>query len=40
MGKLLEVLVMVKEVADPFLEFAPESVSIAWSAVSFLIQVR
>ncbi|KAK6511041.1 hypothetical protein TWF506_010125 [Arthrobotrys conoides] len=38
-GKLLEVLVMVKEVADPFLEFAPESVSIAWSAVSFLIQV-
>ncbi|EWC44641.1 hypothetical protein DRE_06630 [Drechslerella stenobrocha 248] len=38
-GKLLEVLVAVKEVADPFLQFAPESVSIAWSAVSFLIQV-
>ncbi|EPS38523.1 hypothetical protein H072_7756 [Dactylellina haptotyla CBS 200.50] len=38
-GKLLQVLVTVKEIADPFLEFAPESVSIAWSAVSFLIQV-
>ncbi|KAK6354450.1 hypothetical protein TWF730_008852 [Orbilia blumenaviensis] len=38
-GKLLEVLMTVKEIADPFLEFAPESVSIAWSAVSFLIQV-
>ncbi|KAJ6255830.1 Tankyrase-1 [Drechslerella dactyloides] len=38
-GKLLEVLTTVKEVADPFLQFAPESVSIAWSCVSFLIQV-
>ncbi|KAF3920708.1 Tankyrase-1 [Orbilia brochopaga] len=38
-GKLLEVLQTVKDVADPFLQFAPESVSIAWSCVSFLIQV-
>lgn len=38
-GKLLSILVTVKEIGDPFMQCAPESVSIAWSAVSFLIQV-
>ncbi|KAF3931758.1 Ankyrin-2 [Dactylellina cionopaga] len=37
--KLLNVLRTVKEVGDAYLEFAPESVSIAWSAVSLLIKV-
>ncbi|KAK6527599.1 hypothetical protein TWF694_004583 [Orbilia ellipsospora] len=37
--KLLTVLRTVKDVGDAFLEFAPESVSIAWSAVSILIKV-
>ncbi|KAK6339352.1 hypothetical protein TWF718_008772 [Orbilia javanica] len=36
-GKLLEVLVVVKNVGDPLLQCAPESVSIAWSAISLLI---
>ncbi len=38
-GKLLTLLQTVKEIGDPFLQFAPESISIAWSAVGFLIQV-
>ncbi|KAF3921351.1 Alpha-latroinsectotoxin [Dactylellina cionopaga] len=37
--KLLEVLQTVKDVGDAFLECAPESVSLAWSAVSILIKV-
>ncbi|KAF3928652.1 hypothetical protein AA313_de0207818 [Arthrobotrys entomopaga] len=39
LGKLLDTLNLIKEVADPFLEFAPESVSIAWFAISTLIQI-
>ncbi|KAF3098916.1 hypothetical protein TWF102_005959 [Orbilia oligospora] len=38
-GKLLNTLSIIKEVADPFLEFAPESVSIAWFAISALVQI-
>ncbi|KAK6345738.1 hypothetical protein TWF718_007645 [Orbilia javanica] len=38
-GRLLNTLSIIKEVADPFLEFAPESVSIAWFAISALVQV-
>ncbi|KAK6528585.1 hypothetical protein TWF281_009824 [Arthrobotrys megalospora] len=38
-GKLLSTLSIIKEVADPFLEFAPESVSIAWFAISSLVQI-
>ncbi|KAK6360084.1 hypothetical protein TWF730_006238 [Orbilia blumenaviensis] len=38
-GKLLTTLSIIKEVADPFLEFAPESVSIAWFAISSLVQI-
>ncbi|KAF3927870.1 hypothetical protein ABW20_dc0104489 [Dactylellina cionopaga] len=38
-SKLLNTLRTVKDVGDSFLEFAPESVSIAWSAVSLLIKV-
>ncbi|KAK6530246.1 hypothetical protein TWF694_003610 [Orbilia ellipsospora] len=37
--KLLDSLIMVKSIADPFLEFAPESVSIAWCAISGLITI-
>lgn len=40
MSKLVNTLMVIKEVADPFMEFAPESVSIAWFAISSLIQVR
>ncbi|KAK6543590.1 hypothetical protein TWF694_000333 [Orbilia ellipsospora] len=39
LGKLLDVLTTVKAVADPFLQNGPETVSIAWCAVSFLIDV-
>lgn len=39
-GKLLETLVLVKGVGDPLLSCAPESISIAWSAISLLITVR
>ncbi|KAF3934531.1 hypothetical protein ABW19_dt0206820 [Dactylella cylindrospora] len=38
-GKLLEVLVVVKNIGDPLLQCAPESVSIAWSAISLLISL-
>ncbi|KAK6531936.1 hypothetical protein TWF694_003100 [Orbilia ellipsospora] len=38
-GKLLGLLKTIKDVGDTFLEFAPESVSIAWSAVSILIKI-
>ncbi|KAF3318202.1 hypothetical protein TWF173_008937 [Orbilia oligospora] len=37
--KLLDGLMMVKSIADPFLEFAPETVSIAWCAISGLITI-
>jgi len=39
-GKLLKTLTTVKEIGDPFLQFAPESVSIAWWAVTSVVQVR
>ncbi|KAK6526508.1 hypothetical protein TWF694_005091 [Orbilia ellipsospora] len=38
-GKLLDTLLIVKEVADPFLEFAPESISLAWFAISSMIEI-
>ncbi|KAF3931085.1 hypothetical protein ABW20_dc0106601 [Dactylellina cionopaga] len=38
-SKLLNALRTVKDIGDAFLEFAPESISIAWSAVSLLIKV-
>ncbi|KAK6359218.1 hypothetical protein TWF696_000382 [Orbilia brochopaga] len=38
-GKLLTTLTIIKDVADPFLDFAPESVSIAWFALSCMIQI-
>ncbi|KAF3912618.1 Tankyrase-1 [Arthrobotrys entomopaga] len=38
-GKLLGVLVVVKDIGDPLLQCAPESVSIAWSAISLLIGI-
>ncbi|KAK6523097.1 hypothetical protein TWF694_005995 [Orbilia ellipsospora] len=38
-GKLLGVLVVVKNIGDPLLQCAPESISIAWSAISLLINV-
>ncbi|KAK6537235.1 hypothetical protein TWF694_011431 [Orbilia ellipsospora] len=37
--KLLSTLTIIKQVADPFLEFAPESVSLAWFAIASLIQI-
>ncbi|KAK6521777.1 hypothetical protein TWF506_001981 [Arthrobotrys conoides] len=37
--KLLDGLMMVKNIADPFLEFAPETVSIVWCAISGLITI-
>ncbi|EPS45548.1 hypothetical protein H072_429 [Dactylellina haptotyla CBS 200.50] len=37
--KLLNILRTVKDVGDSFLQFAPETVSMAWSAVSLLIRV-
>ncbi|KAK6345757.1 hypothetical protein TWF718_007664 [Orbilia javanica] len=37
--KLLDILVVVKSVGDPLLQCAPESVSIAWSAISLLINL-
>ncbi|KAF3936119.1 Tankyrase-2 [Dactylella cylindrospora] len=36
---LLTSLVMVKKVADPFLQYAPETISIAWCAISGLITI-
>ncbi|KAK6523793.1 hypothetical protein TWF281_001765 [Arthrobotrys megalospora] len=38
-GKLLKVLAVVKNIGDPLLQCAPESISIAWSAISLLIGV-
>ncbi|EPS44961.1 hypothetical protein H072_946 [Dactylellina haptotyla CBS 200.50] len=39
LGKIIKTMSIVKEVADPFLSYAPESVSIAWFAISSIIQV-
>jgi len=38
-GKLLSILTDVTDIADPFMSFAPESISVAWSAISILIKV-
>ncbi|EWC48830.1 hypothetical protein DRE_00135 [Drechslerella stenobrocha 248] len=37
--RLLSTLSVIKQVADPFLESAPESISIAWFALSCMIQI-